>query len=587
MTPVPVEEHLYDAVIVGAGAAGLRAAIETAGRYATVVLTKLHPTRSDTGIEREGVAAALANVGHDRWEWHAFDTVRAGDDLTDQPAVDVMCQEASAAVLELEHMGVPFDRLPDGRLDQRRARGHTRDHGESPAPRAVQVEDRTGLQVLHALHQQCLARGVRFCEEFVVVDVLFDGDPRQGGRTAGVVAYEVGTGALHLFHTKAVFFATGGAGRVFRRTSGGHAATGDGPAVLFRRGVPLQDMEFVQFQPTGLTGSGILVGEVARLAGATLRNGDGTAFMEGYAPVAKELAPPDVVCRAMVAEIAAGRGCGPEKDSILLDLTHLPDDVVERQIPGAVELCMTHKGVDLRRDPIAVQPTAHASLGGVPTDVRGRVVIDGSGTTVPGLYAAGECACVSVHGADRLAANGLLDAIVFGRRGGAHMAAYAAEHGFPPLPSDPLGDARAMLEWLKGGYGTEKVGDLRDELQSLMSAEAGVLRHETGLSSARGRLAALRQRYAQVHIDDVGDVWNTDFVEAVELGFLLDAAEAIVESARARTESRGAHHRTDHPTRDDDRWLHHTLAYLEPDGGIRLAERPVERGSYPREPRTY
>lgn len=582
-----IREHTYDAVIVGGGGAGLRAAIEVAGRCSLAVLSKLHPTRSHTGAAQGGMCAALANVEDDQWEWHAFDTVKGSDYLADQPAVDVMCQEAIAAVIELEHMGLPFDRTPDGRLDQRAFGGHTRNHGEASVRRAVYAADRTGLMILHTLYQQCLARGVEFFDEFLVIDVLFDADPRGGGAFSGVVALEVATGDLHVFRAKAALFATGGFGRIFRVTSNAHSLTGDGPAVLFRRGVPLQDMEFFQFHPTGLAGSGILVSEAARGVGGILRNGEGQAFMEDYAPAAKDLAPRDLVSRAVHLEIGGGRGCGPARDHVVLDLTHLAPDLIERQLPDVTEFAATYAGVDLRRQPVPVHPTAHYAMGGIPTDIDGRVVVDGAGAAAPGLYAAGECACVSVHGANRLGTNSLLDIMVFGRRAGADMAAFVEAAPFAPLPADAAGDVAAMLEWLKGGFGAERVSAIRDDLQAAMTTHASVVRTETSLSAARAALAELRARYADVHIDDLGNAWNTDLVEAIELGFLLDNAEALVAAALARTESRGAHYRADHPLRDDGAWLRHSLCSLESDGSIRLDARPVQMGRYVPEERKY
>jgi succinate dehydrogenase / fumarate reductase flavoprotein subunit len=567
--------HTYDAVIVGAGGAGLRAAIEAAGAVRTAVISKLYPTRSHTGTAQGGVCAALGNVEEDHPEWHAFDTVKGGDYLVDQPAALLMCEEAVDAILELEHWGLPFNRTPDGRIDQRRFGGHTRNHGEAPVRRACYAADRTGHMILQTLYQQCIKRDVRFFNEFYVLDLLRADD----GRVAGVVAYELATGELHVFRAKAVLFATGGYGRIYRVTSNAHSLTGDGPAVVWRRGIPLEDMEFFQFHPTGIYKMGILLSEAVRGEGGILLNDRGERFMERYAPTIKDLAPRDLTSRAIYQEIREGRGIGG-KDYVYLDVRHLPREVIEEKLPDVTEFARVYLGVEPTREPVPIQPTAHYAMGGIPTDVDARVVVGAEETPVPGLYAAGECACVSVHGANRLGTNSLLDIVVFGRRGGRHMAGFAKDADLAPLPDRPEGRVEEMLGAILRRTEGENAADIRAELQDAMFDLAFVVRSEESLTKMKEVLDGLRERYARVAISDKGRVFNTDLMEAVELGFLLDCAEALVVSALARDESRGAHYREDHPLRDDEHWLRHTLAYREEDGGVRLEYKPVKLGPY-------
>src|SRR5881409_3470221 len=398
-----VTYHQFDCVIVGAGGAGLRAALESSKRASTAVVTKLYPTRSHTGAAQGGMCAALANVEEDSWEWHTFDTVKGGDYLVDQDAAEIMCREAIDAVIELEHMGLPFNRTPDGRIDQRRFGGHTRNHGEAPVRRACYAADRTGHMILQTLYQQCIKRDVRFFSEFYVLDLLLEDD-----RCAGVVAYELATGELHVFRARSVLFATGGYGRIFKITSNAHALTGDGPAVVWRRGIPLEDMEFFQFHPTGIYKLGILLSEGARGEGAILLNKDGERFMERYAPTIKDLAPRDMVSRAIYQEIKEGRGGGPNGDWAYLDISHLDPKVIEEKLPHITEFARIYLKVEPTKEPVPIQPTAHYAMGGIPTDTDGRVVVGSDEEIVAGLYAAGECACVSVHGANRLGTNSLL-----------------------------------------------------------------------------------------------------------------------------------------------------------------------------------
>ncbi|HWL91155.1 MAG TPA: succinate dehydrogenase flavoprotein subunit [Actinomycetota bacterium] len=568
--------HTYDAVIVGAGGAGLRAAIEASGRVKTAVISKLYPTRSHTGAAQGGVCAALGNVEEDYPEWHAFDTVKGGDYLVDQPAAEILTEEAVAAIYELERWGLPFNRTPDGLIDQRRFGGHTANHGERAVKRACYAADRTGHMILQTLYQQCVKRDVRFFNEFYCLDLVRTDD----GRTAGVVAYELATGELHVFRAKSVLFATGGYGRMFRVSSNAHALTGDGPSVAFRRGIPLEDMEFFQFHPTGLYRLGVLLSEGARGEGAILRNRDGERFMERYAPTIKDLAPRDVVSRSIYQEIREGRGLGPKGDYLHLDLTHLDPQVLEEKLPDITEFARVYLQVEPTREPVPIQPTAHYAMGGIPTDVHARVVTGLEETPVPGLYAAGECACVSVHGANRLGTNSLLDIVVFGRRGGDDMARHCADTGLPDLPQDVTGHTLDMLDGILTRPTGDNVADIRSELQDSMFDLAFVVRTEESLAKMDEILEGLRDRYERIAIGDKGSVYNTDLMEAVEVGFLLDCAATLVAAAQARDESRGAHYREDHPLRDDANWLKHSLAYLQEDGSIRLETKPVKMGPY-------
>ena len=567
--------HTYDAVIVGAGGAGLRAAIETSDRVSTAVISKLYPTRSHTGAAQGGMCAALANVEEDYPEWHAFDTVKGGDYLVDQPAALLMCEEAVDSVYELEHWGMPFNRTPDGRIDQRRFGGHTRNHGEAPVKRACYAADRTGHMILQTLYQQCIKRNVRFFNEFYALDLLLT-----DGRAAGIVAYELATGELHVFRAKSVLFATGGYGRVFKITSNAHALTGDGPAVVWRRGIPLQDMEFFQFHPTGIYKMGILISEAVRGEGGILLNSEGERFMERYAPTVKDLAPRDLISRAIYQEIKEGRGVGSRRDAAYLDVRHLPHEVIEEKLPDVTEFARVYLGVEPTREPVPIQPTAHYAMGGIPTNTDAQVVLGPEETPVAGLYAAGECACVSVHGANRLGTNSLLDIVVFGRRGGQHMARFAAEADLPESPSRQEASTVETLRGLLRGPNIEFVADIRAELQRHMFDLCGVVRSERGLRELQGILAGLRERYGLIGIQDQGRVFNTELMEAVELGFLLDVSDAIVASALSRDESRGGHYREDHQLRDDDHWLRHSLAYQEEDGSVRLEYKDVKLGAY-------
>ena len=574
--------HKYDTVIVGAGGAGMRAAIESTKRSRTAVLTKLYPTRSHTGAAQGGMAAALANVEEDNWEWHTFDTIKGGDYLVDQDAAEILAKEAIDAVLDLEKMGLPFNRTPEGKIDQRRFGGHTRNHGEAPVRRACYSADRTGHMILQTLFQQCVARGVTFFNEFQVLDIAFE-FTESGARVAAVVAYELATGDLHVFQTKACLFATGGFGKMFKVSSNAHTLTGDGPGLLYRRGIPMQDMEMFQFHPTGIYKLGILLSEAARGEGGILRNSSMERFMERYAPTVKDLAPRDLVSRAIQTEINEGRGVGPNHDAVYLDLTHLPPEQLDAKLPDVTEFIRTYEGIEPKNEPALIQPTAHYAMGGIPTNVDGEVVIDDTGTqVVQGLYAAGECACVSVHGANRLGTNSLLDIVVFGKRGGAAMARFVETAEMPPLEAVKGAEevVRDHIGRLLAATGGEKVAEIRTRLQDEMMAKAGVFRTGESLGVCLQTIRELRQAYEKISIDDHGSVFNYDLSEALELGYLLDLAEATVISGEARTESRGAHWRDDFPTRDDVNWMKHTLAHLAEDGTVTLSYKPVIGGAY-------
>jgi succinate dehydrogenase / fumarate reductase, flavoprotein subunit len=568
------QQHTYDVVIVGAGGAGLRAALESSRRARTAVVSKLYPTRSHTGAAQGGMCAALANVEEDNWEWHTFDTVKGGDYLVDQDAAEVMCREAVEAIYDLEHMGMPFNRTPEGLIDQRRFGGHTHHHGKGAVRRSCFAADRTGHMILQTLYQQNVKNGTTFFDEYYVLDLLL-----ADGRAAGVVAYELATGELHVFRAKSVVFATGGFGKMFRVTSNAHALTGDGPAVCYRRGVPMEDMEFFQFHPTGLYGLGVLLSEAARGEGGILRNSDGEAFMARYAPTIKDLAPRDMVTRAMATEIREGRGAGPRHDYVYLDVSHLDPAVIDAKLPDITDFARTYLGVEPKHEGVPIQPTAHYAMGGIPTNVSAEVVTDPANTVLPGLYAAGECACVSVHGANRLGTNSLLDIVVFGKRSGVNAAEHANRVRHAELADDPAADVRRMLEELASHPEGERAAAIRADLQANMDDKAGVFRAETPLMEMETELASLRERYQRVWVQDASRRYNTDLLETVELGFLLDLAEALVVSARAREESRGGHYREDFPARDDKQWLRHTLAWRT-DGGVKLDYKPVVMTRY-------
>jgi len=582
-------QHQYEVVIVGAGGAGLMAALHASKNAKTAVLSKLYPVRSHTGTAQGGVGAALGNLAEDHPEWHTFDSVKGSDYLGDQDAIEFMCQEAVSTVYELEHMGLPFDRTHEGKIAQRPFGGHVNNNTGKPVRRACYAADRTGHMILQTLYQQCIKNNVKFYDEFQVLDVILE-----DGVTAGVVTAELLTGEIHVFHAKAVIFATGGWGRVWEITSNAHSYTGDGVAITMRHGIPGQDMEFFQFHPTGIFKMGILITEGVRGEGGVLINDEGERFMDRYAPTVKDLASRDVVSRAMYLEMRDGRGIGGERylyldvrpDTVnkyaLQDgITH-PDgspyqvtgDEILSKLPDIVDFCRTYLAVDPITQPMPVQPTAHYAMGGIPTNMFGEVVYDEKNTIFPGLYAAGEVACVSVHGANRLGTNSLLDIIVFGKQAGIKAAEYANENEFPALPAEADSFVLEQLDALRGEASSVKVSDLRREMQEVMMEKVGVFREEEGMKQAVERVRELKQRFKEVHVEDQGKVFNTDLYEAWELGCLLDVAEVTAVSALKRTESRGAHAREDYPKRLDDQWLKHTLAYLESDG-VELKYKPV------------
>ncbi len=576
--------YQYDTVIVGSGGSGLYAALEASQRSRTAVLSKLYPIRSHTGAAQGGISAALGNVEEDKPEWHAFDTVKGGDYLVDQQAAATMAREAVQAVYDLENRGLPFNRTPEGRIDQRRFGGHTRNFGEAPVKRACYAADRTGHMILQTLYQQCIKNEVAFFDEFQVVDLVMTGNTCQG-----VVAVELATGELHVFAAKAVLFATGGFGRMFKITSNAFANTGDGPAVCARRGIPLEDMEFFQFHPTGIMGLGILISEAVRGEGGILLNRDGERFMERYSPTLLDLAPRDIVSRSILTEIRAGRGIRGDRridDYVHLDATHLGKETLLAKLPDITSFCQTYLGIDPAETPIPVLPTAHYAMGGIPTDTQGRVVRDGKGTVVEGLYAAGECACVSVHGANRLGTNSLLDLVVFGRRAGQHIGDYVKEAGAPRLGEAAAEPARAWIARLTEGRSEHHGGHIMDEMQTVMMEKVGIYRNAGQMQAAVDEIQQLRERYQAVRVQDTGKNFNTDLLELIELGNLLDLALITAASALKRTESRGAHSREDYPERDDTNWLNHTLAYLEGDA-VRLDHKPVDTSLWEPKPRAY
>ncbi len=559
--------HQFDAVIVGAGGAGLMAALHASKAANVAVISKLYPTRSHTGTAQGGIAAALANMEEDHWEWHMYDTVKGGDYLVDQDSAELLARDAIEAVIELEHMGLPFDRTPDGRIEQRRFGGHTADFGARPVMRSCKSADRTGHMILQTLYQNCVKQKVAFFDEYFVVDVIV-----QDNVCRGVVAMHIDSGELHVFHARAVLLASGGFGRMFKVTSNAHSLTGDPVAACYRRGLPLEDMEFFQFHPTGIYKMGILLSEAARGEGGVFINDRGERFMERYAPTMKDLASRDVCSRSIYLEIREGRGIGG-KDYVHLDIR--PETInkhqsgpggkpvimeeLEKKLPDIIEMMRVYMGVEPMKEPVPIQPTAHYAMGGAPTDVDGRVLADAQGNLVHGLFAAGECACVSVHGANRLGTNSLVDLVVFGRRGGKAVAEFCKVAAFAPLPRDPEAEVAAELERIRTNTGKEKGGRLRAEMQEIMMSNVGVFREQRLMQAALDKVRGLKQRFTQVQIDDKGRRFNTDLLETFELGCLLDLAEVTTISALNRTESRGAHARDDFPKRDDENWLKHTL----------------------------
>ncbi|MFZ5909328.1 MAG: FAD-binding protein [Chloroflexota bacterium] len=593
--------HQFEVVVVGAGGAGLMAGLYASRTAKTAVISKLYPTRSHTGAAQGGIGAALGNLEEDHVEWHTYDSVKGSDYVGDQDAIQFMCEEAIPAIYELEHMGLPFDRTPEGRISQRPFGGHTNNVTGKPVRRACHAADRTGHMILQTLYQQCLKNEVKFYDEFQVVDLLLT-----DGKVAGVVAVELATGELHTFHAKTVIIATGGHGRVWEITSNAYAYTGDGTAITFRRGIPLEDMEFFQFHPTGIYKLGILITEGVRGEGGVLINGKGERFMEKYAPTVKDLASRDVISRAIYLEIREGRGVNGSNYLYLdvrpetvnkyaaIDGRTNPDgspysatgEQILAKLPDIIDFCRVYLGVDPVTQPMPIQPTAHYTMGGIPTNKYGEVVIDEKNTVFPALYAAGEVACVSVHGANRLGTNSLLDLVVFGKYAGLRAAEYARGADFVPLPQDPTSFAREQFDRLRNGSGKENVFDIGAEMKKVMFDDVGVFRTKSGMENALAKVAELKERFKQVRVQDVGKIFNTELLNAWEMGNLLDTAEVVTASALNRKESRGGHAREDYPERDDKNWLKHTLIWKK-DGKFKIGYKPVVITKYEPKKRVY
>jgi succinate dehydrogenase / fumarate reductase flavoprotein subunit len=562
-------KHQFDVVIVGSGLAGLRAAIELGEDACVAVLSKVFATRSHSGAAQGGIGAALGNEEEDNWEWHMFDTVKGSDYLGDQDAIEILARDAPRTIYELEHLGVPFNRTPDGKIAQRAFGGHTRNFGEAPVKRACYAADRTGRVILDTLWEKCLQQGIRFFNEFQLMSLII-----HDGQCCGVIAYELATGKLHTLQSKAVLLATGGYGKVFKTTSNAFASTGDGLAIAYRAGAPLEDMEFVQFHPTGIYKLGILISEAARGEGGILLNNQGERFMERYAPVIKDLAPRDMVSRCILEEVRAGRGIDG-KDYVHLDLTHLGKEVLDTKLAEITGFARTYAGVEPVKEPIPVQPTCHYMMGGIATDVDGRVITDSEGTVFPGLYAAGECACVSVHGANRLGCNSLLDILVFGRRAGKEMHRFIPTVGSIELPPSPEKVVADQITALLQSKGKESTGPIRAEMQKVMMDKVSVFRHQEALEEALEKVRELKERYRQISVQDKGNCFNRDLLDTIELGYMLDLAEVIALGALSREESRGAHSREDFPKRDDEKWLVHTMFRHSTDEGPQVFFKPV------------
>ena len=581
--------HQFDVVVVGAGGAGLMAGLYASRNAKTAVISKLYPTRSHTGAAQGGISAALGNYEEDKPEWHMYDTVKGSDYLGDQDAIEFMTNEAIDAVLELEHMGLPFDRTPEGRISQRPFGGHTNNETGKPVRRAAHAADRTGHMILQTLYQQCLKNKVNFFDEYQVLDFII-----VNGKAAGVVAVELATGELHTIHAKAVVFATGGHGRIFEVTSNAYAYTGDGAAILLRHGIPLEDMEFFQFHPTGIYKLGILITEGVRGEGGILINGNGERFMPKYAPTVKDLASRDVVSRAIYTEIKEGRGVNG-KNYVYLDVRpesvnryaamdgrtnpdgsvyNITGEQVLAKLPDIIDFCRVYLGVDPITQMMPIQPTAHYTMGGIPTNKYGEVIVDDKGTAFPGLYAAGECACVSVHGANRLGTNSLLDLVVFGKHAGLRAAEYAKQADFEKLPEDAEAAARSAFETLRNGSGKENAFDISNELKKVMFEDVGIYRNEKDMTTALEKVRELQKRFKDVGVNDTGKIFNTELLNAWELGNLLEIAEVVATSALNRKESRGGHSREDYPERDDKNWLKHTLISKK-NGKLEINYKPV------------
>ena len=593
--------HQFEVIVVGAGGAGLMAGLYASRTAKTAVISKLYPTRSHTGAAQGGISAALGNLEEDRIEWHTYDSVKGSDYLGDQDAIEFMCEEAPQAILELEHMGLPFDRTPEGRISQRPFGGHTNNETGKPVRRACHAADRTGHMILQTLYQQCLKNEVTFYDEYQVVELLMN-----NGKAVGVVAVQLATGELHVFHAKAVILATGGHGRVFEVTSNAYAYTGDGAALVLRKGLPLEDLEFFQFHPTGIYKLGILITEGVRGDGGVLINGLGERFMPKYAPTVKDLASRDVVSRAIYTEIREGRGVNGSNYVYLdvrpetvnkfaaLDGRTNPDgtpyivtgEQILKKLPDIIDFCRVYLGVDPVTQMMPIQPTAHYTMGGIPTNKFGQVVVDDKNTAVPGLYAAGECACVSVHGGNRLGTNSLLDLVVFGKHAGLSAAKYSKEAEWTDLPSAPADQISAQFDAMKHGSGKENALDIATEMKQVMFDLVGIYRNEKDMQAAIEKVRALQARYRDIKVTDTGKIFNTDLITAWELGNMLEIAELIAISALNRKESRGGHSREDYPQRDDKEWLKHTLI-KKVDGKVDLGYKPVTITKYQPKERVY
>jgi succinate dehydrogenase / fumarate reductase flavoprotein subunit len=593
--------HKFDVIVVGAGGAGLMAALYASKEADTAVISKLYPTRSHTGAAQGGVGAALANSEEDHPEWHTYDTVKGSDYLGDQEEIEFMCSEAVSTVFDLEHMGLPFSRTPEGRIAQRPFGGHTNNNTGLPVRRACYAADRTGHMILQTLYQQCIKNNVNFYDEFQVIDLIV-----VDGKAAGVIAAELLTGELHVFHAKSVIIATGGHGRIWEITSNAYAYSGDGVAMTLRRGIPAEDMEFFQFHPTGIYRMGILITEGVRGEGGVLINGEGERFMETYAPTVKDLASRDVISRAMFLEMQDGRGIDGKRYMYLdvrpetvnkyaaSDGRVRPDgspyvvtaEEILSKLPDIVDFCRTYLGVDPVSQPMPVQPTAHYAMGGIPTNKYGEVLIDEKNTIMPGLYAAGEVACVSVHGANRLGTNSLLDILVFGKYSGLKAAEYAKDSNLPTLPEDPTEFTRAQFDDLLNSSGEERPEIIAGEMKQVMNDYVGVFRTGEGMNRALETIRELQERFKHVKVEDKGKVFNTDLLATWELGNLLDLAEVTAVTALAREESRGAHAREDFPKRDDENWMKHSLVWQK-DGEIELRYKPVNITKFEPKERVY